>query len=71
MGLLDHYLRRRYGRQRRFHGYGYPSRGGYGRRPHRRGGTRVHVSGCCLPIPCGTLVLMAGTGAEIARRRMR
>ena len=63
-------MRSRYGRQRR--SYGYPGWGDYGRQSrHRRGGTRVHVSGCCLPIPCGTFVLAAGAGAGLARRRMR
>ena len=33
-----------------------------------RGGSRVSVSGCCLPIPLGLLVL-AGAGARLLVRR--
>jgi len=61
---------RRYG-----HGRRRPQRGGFGMRglfpsysTRTRRGSRVRVSGCCLPIPLG-LVLGAGLAARVAHRR--
>jgi hypothetical protein len=76
--LLDRLLRRsaRHSRRGR-HGYGY------GRRPRgrtgfagpfpyysrrTRGGSRVAVSGCCLPIPLG-IVAVALAGMRALTRR--
>jgi hypothetical protein len=65
-----------YGYGRRPYGYGY------GRRPHRRtgffgpfpyhsrrtrGGSRVTVSGCCLPIPLGILAAFAAVARVLSR----
>ena len=78
--LGGHLLRRLFGggRSHRRRHYGY----GYGRRPSRRtgffgpfpyhsrrtrGGSRVTVSGCCLPIPLGLVAALA-TGARLLRR---
>jgi hypothetical protein len=72
--LVDRLVRG--GRHRR-HG-----RYGYGRRPHRRTGfhgplpyystrtrrgSRVHVTGCCLPIPLGVVATCA-TALRLRRR---
>jgi hypothetical protein len=69
------------GGRRRRHGYGYGR--GYGRRPRGRGGffgpmpyysgrtrrgSRVTVSGCCLPIPLGLFGALA-VGARLLTRR--
>lgn len=50
--------------------------GGMGPLPSRtwsRGGSRVVVGGCCLPLPLGCLVTVLGAGSlaavRIARRR--
>ena len=76
--VIERLMRR--GRHRRHRGYGYGH--GFGRRPRGRGGfvgpfpyysgrtrrgTRVHVSGCCLPIPIGLLAL-AASGARLLSR---
>jgi hypothetical protein len=69
-------------RQPRGYGYGYGSR--YGRRPpsggfgmrgpfptysrRTRGGGRVSVSGCCLPIPLTLSLLLAGGISRLRRR---
>jgi len=58
------------GRQRRYRGR---SRSGfYGPFPYHtrrtRGGSRVTVSGCCLPIPLGLLAAF-GMGARLLVRR--
>ena len=55
--LLSRYLNRRH------------RRSGYrvGGLPHGRG--RVHVTGCCLPIPCGAVVGLAATPLVIHRLR--
>ena len=58
------------GRQRRYRGR---SRSGfYGPFPYHtrrtRGGSRVTVSGCCLPIPLGLLAALA-MGARLLVRR--
>jgi hypothetical protein len=72
------------GRQRRGYGYGGRGYGGYGGRGRSGGfrffgpfptystrtrrGSRVSVSGCCLPIPLA-LTLGAALGARSALRR--
>lgn len=78
--FLDYLLRRLFGggRSHRRRHYGY----GYGRRPSRRtgffgpfpyhsrrtrGGSRVTVSGCCLPIPLGLVAALAA-GINLLRR---
>ena len=69
--------RRRRGRAvRPRYGYGYPRRrrnvGFFGPFPRystrTRGGSRVTVTGCCLPIPLA-LVLSTALGARRARKR--
>jgi hypothetical protein len=62
-------------RRRRGYGYGYgrpQSRGGLFPFPHystrTRGGSRVSVSGCCLPIPL-MLCVSALAGARALLRR--
>ena len=76
--IRGHLLRRLLGGGRS-HRYG---RYGYGHRPRRRtgffgpfpyysgrtrGGSRVTVSGCCLPIPLGLLISFAA-GVRLLRR---
>jgi hypothetical protein len=64
------------GRRRRGYGYGYgrrQSRGGLFPIPHystrTRGGSRVSVSGCCLPIPLVLGVSMVAGARSLIRRR--
>ena len=71
MGLLQrlvsgYLLSRVLNRGRRRRGYG---RSPYmARRPRGRG--QVHVTGCCLPIPCGAVVgLSAVTAGALHRLR--
>ena len=56
------------GRSRRRSGFGmtgpFPS---YSRRT--RGGSRVTVGGCCLPIPLALTLAAAGATVRVARRR--
>jgi hypothetical protein len=76
--FLDYLLRSIFGggrsRRRYRHGYGRrPSRrtGFFGPFPYHsrrtRGGSRVTVSGCCLPIPLA-LVTGLATGVRLLRR---
>jgi hypothetical protein len=65
--VIDRLLRMSRGRSRR------RSRGGFfGPLPYysrrTRGGSRVTVSGCCLPIPLGMLVLLAAGLRLLVRR---
>jgi hypothetical protein len=81
--LIDRMLRGSHSRRRRGH-YGYGRRprgrtGFFGPFPYHsrrtRGGSRVTVSGCCLPIPLGMLALAAAgvrlSGARGAGARRR
>jgi hypothetical protein len=68
---LDHRAYGRHHRHRRSYGYGRRHRPRHPfviGRPRRR--TRVHVGGCCLPIPLGVL-LATSAGARLALRRRR
>ena len=61
------------GRQRRHRGYRGRSRSGFsGPFPYQsrrtRGGSRVTVSGCCLPIPLGMLASVAVAARLLLRR---
>ena len=61
------------GRHRRYRGYRGRSRSGfYGPFPYHsrrtRGGSRVTVSGCCLPIPLGMLASVAVAARLLLRR---
>ena len=78
--FLDYLLRRLFGGRRSHHrSYG---RYGYGRRPQRRtgffgpfpyhsrrtrGGSRVTVGGCCLPIPLGLVAALAAGVSLLGR----
>jgi hypothetical protein len=77
--FLNYLLGRLFGGRRSNRSYG---RYGYGRRPDRRtgffgpfpyhsrrtrGGSRVTVGGCCLPIPLGLIAVLAG-GVSLLRR---
>ena len=73
--LAEYVLRRlsgssRHGRRSRY-GYG-PALGrhhsGWGR-PRSRRRSRVHVTGCCLPIPLGVLMTLGLAGRVALRRR--
>jgi len=44
------------------HGFGWGA-------PRRRRHSRVHVTGCCLPIPLGLLVASTAVGRVALRRR--
>jgi hypothetical protein len=65
--------RHRYAQRRRPYGYGYgrhrPRHPFILGRPRRR--TRVHVGGCCLPIPLGVLLVSTGTARALIRRHRR
>jgi hypothetical protein len=61
-----HRRRRGYrGRHPRYGGYRYRPR----HRPYRR--TRVHVGGCCLPIPLGVLLGSTFMARRLVNRRRR
>ena len=77
--FMNYLLERLFGARRSNRSYG---RYGYGRRPHRRtgffgpfpyhsrrtrGGSRVTVGGCCLPIPLGLVAVLAA-GVSLIRR---
>jgi hypothetical protein len=68
--LIDHILRT--GRHRRYGGRSRGRGGFFGPMPYysrrTRGGSRVSVTGCCLPIPLGMLAT-AGLGARLLLRR--
>lgn len=73
--LVDRIVRGGGRRRRRQMGYGRRPRGRggfYGPFPYysgrTRGGSRVTVSGCCLPIPLGLLAILAA-GARVVLRR--
>jgi len=72
--LREYLLRRLMGpSQQRRSRYGHRpvhTRRGYGwGAPRRRRHSRVHVTGCCLPIPLGLLVCSAAVGRVALRRR--
>ena len=78
--LMQRGRRRGYGRHGRAYGpsgfFGAPRRRGrtgwFGPMPYYSGrtrrGTRVHVSGCCLPIPLGMLAVTALAARSLLRR---
>ena len=62
-----------YGRHPRAYGRRSRGRGGFwGPVPYystrTRGGSRVAVSGCCLPIPLGVIAVLAGAAQLVTRR---
>ena len=76
--LMQRGRRRGYGRSYGSSGFFGPSRrrgrtGFFGPMPYYSGrtrrGSRVHVSGCCLPIPLGLLAATAVGARGVMRRR--
>jgi hypothetical protein len=67
--LINRVAQRRQRRRGRAYGRG----GFFGPMPYYSGrtrrGTRVHVSGCCLPIPLGMLLATAVGARGLMRRR--
>jgi len=73
--FIDRLMRRNRGRGYGRYGGGYRRRGRtgwFGPMPYYSGrtrrGTRVHVSGCCLPIPLGMLAVTALAARSLLRR---
>jgi hypothetical protein len=67
MSLFRHRGRRGHSRRARSGGGFYGPVPHYSRRTH--GGSRVTVSGCCLPIPLGMLTALAVATRLLAGRR--